>query len=128
MNRPFEITRLIKARRHQLESINSFLIGASSPISRTPKSPSPDVHRFESMIAKALDIEMEIRSAEIELDRAVVEVTDAIRSVNNPSYEDVLTARYLEFKDWTTIARELGYCKDWVYRLHRKGMNLIKPF
>ncbi len=126
MNRPFEITRLIKARRHQLESINSFLIGASSPISRTPKAPSPDVHRFESMIAKALDIEMEIKSAEADLDRAVVEVTDAIRSVNNPSYEDVLTARYLEFKDWTTIARDISCSRDWVYHLHRKGMDLIR--
>ena len=32
---------------------------------------------------------------------------------------------HLEFKDWTTIARDLEYLKDWVFRLHRKGLNLV---
>ena len=52
--------------------------------------------------------------------------TDYFRSLmDNPECEEVLTARYLEFKDWTTIARELNYCKDWVFRLHRKGLHLV---
>ena len=43
------------------------------------------------------------------------------------SREDLENLATNVFKDWTTIARELDYCKDWVYRLHRKGLDLISP-
>ena len=77
-------------------------------------------------MAQSLDLELEIQKLTDNLGKATVEVTLAINSINNPSCEEVLTARYLNFKDWTTIARELDYCKDWVFRLHRKGLSLVR--
>ena len=126
MNRPFELKRLIERRKHLLQSLKNIVTGTSAPISGIPKAASPDVHRFESTMARILDIETEIKELEKEQDKAINEVTSAITFINNPACEEVLTARYLEFKDWTTIARELDYCKDWVFRLHRKGLNLIR--
>ena len=126
MNRPFELKRLIERRNHLLQSLKNIVAGTSAPITGIPKAASPDVHRFESTMARILDLETEIKELEKEQDKAVSEVTRAITSINNPACEEVLTARYLEFKDWTTIARELDYCRDWVFRLHRKGLNLVR--
>ena len=106
-------------------SLKNIITGTTAPISGIPKAASPDVHRFESTMARILDLETEINELENEQDNAVNEVTSAITSINSPACEEVLTARYLEFKDWTTIARELNYCKDWVFRLHRKGLHLV---
>ena len=125
MNRPFDLTRLIKIRTRQLQSVNNLINGTSVAISGLPRSESPDTHRLESLMAKALDLELEITKLTEDLGKATSEVTTSINSINNPACEEVLTARYLGFKDWTTIARELDYSKDWVYRLHRKGLDLV---
>ncbi|MBO4394630.1 MAG: hypothetical protein J5800_09840 [Spirochaetales bacterium] len=126
MNRPYELTKLIKRRTDQLQNVNSLIHGTSQIISAVPRSDSPDAHRLESLMARAVDLEMEITKATEDLGTATAEVTSAINAINNASCEEVLSARYLGFKDWTTIARELDYCKDWVFRLHRKGLNLIR--
>lgn len=126
MNRPFDLKRLIDRRTRLLQSLRNIITGTTTPITGIPKAPSPDAHRFESTMARILDLESEIKEFEDEKDKAVVEVTDAITSINNPTCEDVHRARYLEFKDWMTIARELNYCEDWEFRLHRKGLKLIR--
>ena len=126
MSRPLELTRLINRRSRLLESLRNIITGTTTPITGIPKASSPDVHKFEATMARILDLEAEIKELETEKDRAVAEVTDAIKSINSPACEDVLTARYLEFKDWMTIARELNYSRDWVYHLNGKGLNLIR--
>ena len=126
MNRPFDLNRLIRIRTNQLQSVKNLINGTSVVISDLPRSESPDPHRLESLMAKALDLELEITKLSDDLGKATAEVTTAINSINNPACEEVLTARYLGFKDWTTIAKELDYCKDWVFRLHRKGLNLVR--
>ena len=126
MNRPFNLNRLIKVRTIQLQSIRNLIQGTSVAINGLPHQESPDPYRLESLMAKALDIEMEITRLSEELGNAISEVTEAINSVNDPSCQEVLTARYLCFEDWTTIARKLNYCKDWVFRLHRKGLGLMR--
>lgn len=126
MNRPFDITRKMNKTNRLLVSLKNILGGTTSPINETPRAPSPDVHRFESTMTRVLDLEAELKELESEKDKAVAEITDAIMSINNPACEDVLRARYLDFKDWTTIAREMDYSLDWVFRLHRKGLSFIK--
>lgn len=126
MNRPFELKRQIRIKTSQLQGIRNLINGTSAVISEIPHSDSPDVHRLESLMVQSLDLELEIKKLNEDLARATAEVTSAINSINNPSCEEVLTARYLGFKDWTTIARELDFCKDWVFRLHRKGLSLIR--
>ena len=126
MNRPFELNRQIRIRTNQLQGVRNLIKGTSSIIDGVPRSDSPDVHRMESLMAKAVDLETEISKLTEELGKAIDEVTTAINSIGNPACEEVLTARYLCFEDWTTIARKLDYCKDWVFRLHRKGLGLVR--
>lgn len=125
MNRPFELKRLIRVRTNQLQGIRNLINGTTVALSGQTHSDSPDPHRLEGLMAKAVDLETEISRLTEDLVKATGEVTSAINSINNPSCEEVLNARYLSFKDWTTIARELGYSRDWVFRLHRKGLSLV---
>ena len=126
LNRPFEIRKLIRIRNNQLQGVNNLIHGTTAVIDGLPRSDSPDPHRLESLMNKSIDLDLEIRKLTEDLGKATSDVMAAINSINNPACEEVLTARYLNFKDWTTIASELDYCRDWVFRLHRKGMNLIR--
>lgn len=126
LRRPYDLSKAIKREKKQYDSIDNLIKGTTIVISGLPHSATPNPHRFESMMAKALDLDMEIQRLEVAFSNAVVEVTDAINSINNPACEDVLRLRYLDFMDWTSIARKLDYSVDWVFRLHRKGLNLIK--
>lgn len=126
MNRPYELKRQIGIKINQLQGIRNLINGTTAAISCIPRSDSPDPHKLEQLMVQSLDLEMEIQKLTENLARATNEVASAIDSINNPSCEEVLTARYLCFKDWTTIAREMDYCKDWVFRLHRKGLGLVR--
>ena len=126
MNRPFELNRLIRVRTSQLQGIRNLITGTSVALNGQSHSDSPDPHRFEGLMAKAVDLENEISKLTDALAKAVSDVSEAINSINDPACEEVLTARYLCFEDWTTIARKLDYSRDWVFRLHRKGLALIK--
>lgn len=126
LSRPFELNRELRIKTHQLESVNNIIHGTSITLSNIPSS--HDAHRLESLMAKALDLEIEIEKITTEFTQAVKEVSDAINAINNQACEEVLILRYLGFRDWTTIARDLNYSKDWLYRLHRKGLDLVKSF
>lgn len=126
MNRPFELNRQIRIRTNQLQGVRNLINGTTTAITGIPRQDSHDPHRFEGLMAKAVDLETEISNLTDELGNAISEVTAVINSINNPACEEVLTARYLCFEDWTTIAMKLDYSKDWVFRLHRKGLNLLK--
>ena len=124
LSRPFELNRELRIKTRQLESVNTIIHGTSITLSNIPCSHDP--YRLESLMAKALDLEIEIDKITAEFTQAVKEVSDAINAINNQACEEVLILRYLGFRDWTTIARDLNYSKDWLYRLHRKGLGLIR--
>ena len=126
MNRPFELNRIIRTKTRQLESLRSITTSVSLAMSGMPHSPSPDPHRTEALMVRVISLEQEIADATQQLDKAIAEVTQAIKAINNPTCEDVLTARYLCFEDWVSIAAERNFSRDWVMRLHRKGLNLVK--
>lgn len=126
LNRPFELNRKIKIKTRQLEGIRALLESNHSVLSDMPKMPSPDPHRVEGLMAQALDLELELEKDNRQLGIVLNEVCRTINAINNASCEEVLTARYVCFKDWVAIAQELDYSKDWIFRLHKKGLNLIK--
>ena len=126
MNMPFELNRQIRIKERQLQGVRNLINGTATAITGIPRQDSPDPHRFEGLMAKAVDVETEISRLAEELGKAVEEVSAAINSINDAACEEVLTARYLCFEDWTTIARKLDYSRDWVYRLNRRGLDFVE--
>ncbi len=54
----------------------------------------------------------------IEIESMIVGIQDGVESL-------ILRRRYIEFKEWTLIAKELSYSKMQVFRIHDVALNKI---
>ena len=91
-----------------------------------PKTVSPEPNEIEVGIAKIMSLEEEILVFRTELDSMVAEVNNNISKLDNSDMRDLLTKRYVEFKDWKVIFNEMGYSKSSAYRLHQQALSIIK--
>ena len=66
---------------------------------------------------------------EDELERSVftlkAEITKVIKSVEHLEYQTLLEKRYLCFQSWEQIAVDMDYDLRWIYRLHKKALDVV---
>ena len=78
---------------------------------------------FVRTIDKIYDLEQEINKqidAYVDLRHKIIR---EIQSIQNVAYSEMLYKRYVEYKDYDVIARELGCTKHWVKHLHGKAIT-----
>ncbi|MCF0262423.1 MAG: hypothetical protein HUK23_05895 [Sphaerochaetaceae bacterium] len=119
------ISRIIEKKEKRLESIRSKLGDSAKALdglgsSSTPHSP------FEADLLFAIDLEKEIQNLNAQLQQARTDIWYAIKGVSNPNVEEVLIYRYLDYKEWVDISRCMDFSLDYVYRLHRRGLESLK--
>lgn len=121
------LLRRIDRKQKEADTLRQKLSLPKSPAySDMPKAVSPESHEIEVGIAKIMSLKEEAHTAEKEL-RNLKEIFQvAIEAITNTEYHDILTKRYLEFKDWIIIAEEMGYSEPSCYRLHREALALMK--
>lgn len=121
------LLRRIDRKQKEADILRQKLSLPKSPAySDMPKTVSPESHEIEAVIAKIISLEEESHTAEKELKNLKETFQVAIEAITNTEYHDILTKRYLEFKDWIIIAEEMGYSEPSCYRLHREALALMK--
>lgn len=121
------LLRRIDRKQKEADILRQKLSLPKSPAySDMPKTVSPESHEIEVGIAKIMSLEEEAHTAEKELKNLKEIFQVAIEAMTNTEYHDILTKRYLEFKDWIIIAEEMGYSEPSCYRLHREALALMK--
>ena len=86
---------------------------------------SHDNTKMENTILKIMQQEKEIDD---EIDRLVnlkSEVRRVIGEVPIIEYQLLLELRYLCFRSWEEIAVEMGYSIDYVFKVHRKALEMV---
>lgn len=91
-----------------------------------PKTASPDPHKMEVAVCKIMELEQEVQEIQTELDQMVSAFKDSMSVLTDSDMKDLLTKRYIEFKPWKVIFREMGYSESSCYRLHRMGLAALK--
>lgn len=121
------LLRRIDRKQKEADTLRQKLSLPKSPAySDMPKTVSPESHEIEVGIAKIISLEEEISAYRIELDLMVADVNNNISKLDNSDMRDLLTKRYVEFKDWKVIFSEMGYSKSSAYRLHQQALSIIK--
>lgn len=121
------LLRRIDRKQKEADILRQKLSLPKSPAySDMPKTASPESHEIEVGISKIMSLEEEAHTAEKELKNLKEIFQVAIEAMTNTEYHDILTKRYLEFKDWIIIAEEMGYSEPSCYRLHREALVLMK--
>jgi len=83
-------------------------------------------NKIADMIAKAVDLETEIRSeidSYIDLER---EIRDVINAQENMTERLLLRLRYIEFNTWEQIAEKMNYSTMQVWRIHGAALKNLK--
>lgn len=120
------IDQRIKSKLEQDVSLRELAAKATSTLTNTPRSASPNLRSMENAVGKLVDLENEINS---DIDTLVYlkrEIVSAVNCVENPEHRTILEQRYLCFKPWEQIALDMGYDLRWIYRLHQKALAEIK--
>lgn len=121
------LLRRIDRKQKEADALRQKLSLPKSPAySDMPKTVSPAQNEIEIGVAKIISLEEEILVFRTELDSMVAEVNNNISKLDNSDMRDLLTKRYVEFKDWIIIAEEMGYSEPSCYRLHREALSLMK--
>ena len=126
LSQAYRIDRMVKAKLEQVRSLRDLATNATTTLSHTPPTGTRNVHRMEDIIAKMVDIEMEVNAdidALVDLKR---DIMATIKAVENDDYRTLLELRYLCFKSWETIAADMSYNINSIFKLHRKALEHCK--
>jgi hypothetical protein len=126
LSQAYRIDQRINSKIEQVQSLRDLSEKASATISDMPRSASPNIHRMQDFIAKALDLESEINADLCRLIDTKREIVTVVKCVENRELQTLLELRYLCFKTWEQIAVELHFDLRWVHRLHNRALNEVE--
>ena len=79
-------------------------------------------HSTEDIMAKVVDISIEMDRKKVELAEAIAKATEMISSLSDQKTLRIFRKRYLELKTWERIADEMDITFQWVHQLHKRGL------
>lgn len=77
-------------------------------------------------IVQLENLEERINELEITINNRFIKIQDAIFNMDNVNESSLIHKRYIEGKDWDTIATEIGYSWTQTHRIHSKALLNIK--
>ena len=99
------------------------LTNITQTLSDMPSGGTKDPHRYDALA----ELDVELAEKEAEIDRARLEIYNAVRKVKENRLRVVLIARYCECMSWPEIQAVMHYHERQVYRLHGKALEQIAP-
>lgn len=117
----------IKAYRLKLEDMR----GRASVLVNSPQEnkvqTQPDPKRGEKAILAALAFEDQIKQKELQLQMSDLESEKVIARLANGKERTILIYRYLCFKSWEYIARQMHFTVNYCQRIHMDALDHIAP-
>ena len=126
MNRAYVLNHRIDRKLTQLEALKEMAARTTSAMQEDPVRHTKNVHAMEDVIVKAVDLEREIDSDIDRLAEMKTELMSVINQIDDPDLQSILEQRYIAFNDWTRITESLGFSRSYVFKLHRKAMDIVK--
>lgn len=127
LSQPYKLQKRIDLGIEQAERFRSLAENGHAPSLGGGGGGGGASHSFvETQTIRYMAIKEEIEKNTAKLIKLSSVIKNAIYNINNLEVEYILEARYLNFKDWQRISDDLEISKNYVYRLHKKGLDLIK--
>lgn len=126
LSQAYMIDQRINAKLEQVVALRGLATKATTTISDTPRSDSPNVNRMEDIILKIVDSENEINAEIDQLVDLKREMRSVIGAVNHPEYQTLLELRYLCYKTWDQIGIEMNYNTKYVFEIHERALKKVR--
>lgn len=121
------IERALRSKSEQIERLQSLAVYVSQPFDSAGSGGSHSSgSKVENFALQLVELKERVAEESARLIKLRAEISAAIHAVNNLTYENILEERYLNYKSFDEIADCLGVSKDYVFRLHREALRLVK--
>ena len=125
LGQAYRIDQRINSKLEQVISLRELASKATTTLTDTPHSASPNLRSMESIIGKMVDLENEINADIGALVDLKLDIVATIKGVDSPEYRTLLELRYLCFKPWEQIAMEMSYSLQHTFRIHDNALKCI---
>lgn len=92
------------------------------PITDMPKSPNRNLEPMATALARAMELEEEVKELENQLEALRLKAMRVIDKFNCDNLQAVLVKRYFEKKSWSRIQDEMFYSRSGIYKLHGRAL------
>lgn len=130
LQQAFKIDRLVKSKIEQVAKLESLATSATqNNINQAGVlSSHDDTHgsKIENMVVDIVILKEQVQAQTAELLKLRGEIQQTIGRIGNLTVRFLLEERYLLYKSWDEICYETGFSRDYVYRLHRQGLEFVE--
>ena len=125
LNQAYWLDRRIDSKLEQLSALRDMATKTTAVMDGEVVSHTRNVHSMQDVIAKIMDMQVEVNSdidALVDLKRDIMRT---IKGIENPEYQTLLELRYLCFKRWEEISVMMNYNLRHIYRLHDEALEKV---
>jgi hypothetical protein len=126
LSQAFGLNEMINSKMEQADELRELAEKATYRMQLAKAYGAKQNSPLENAIVNMVDLEYEI---DTDIDRLVDlkrELMHVINRVEKPQYRLLLEKRYLLFKTWDAVAKDLGCELRWVHRLHNCALAEVE--
>ena len=126
LNQAYWLDRRIESKLEQLSALKEMATKTTVAMTTDVVNRTQNMSRMQEVINKIIDMQNEINE---DIDRLVDlkrDIMHIIKAENNTEYQTLLELRYLCFKSWDSIAKQMGYSIRHIYRLHDEAVEQME--
>lgn len=126
LSQAYRLDLRINSKIEQIANLNDLATKATFVATGMPHSPNKGKSNMADTIARIIDLQEEINNDIDKLVELKAEIISVIKKVDNPEYQTLLEKRFLCYMTWESIAVDMGFSIQHLYRLRDKAYERIR--
>lgn len=126
LSQAYRLDLRINSKIEQIANLNDLATKATSVATGMPHSPNKGKSNMADTIARIIDLQEEINNDIDKLVELKAEIISVIKKVDNSEYQTLLEKRFLCYMTWESIAVDMGFSIQHLYRLRDKAYERIR--
>ena len=125
LSQAYRLDLRINSKIEQIAALNDLAHKATSVVTGLPHSPNKGKSAMADTVDKIVDLQREINADIDTLVDLKAEIVNVIKAIDNKEYQTILEKRYLCFMTWESIAVDMGYSIQHLYRLRERAYREV---
>jgi len=120
------LNQRINSKLEQVSSLRTLASKVNTTFGEERVQSTKKQSPMEETIVRLIDLENEVNENIDELIKLKSEIEETINQVDDPVYQLILQMRYIDRKTWEEVARNVGYDRRTIFRIHGEALKEIE--
>lgn len=119
----WELDRKIQQRTHQVEELKLMAMGTGAMTDGERVQMSTAGDQLSAKVSRYVDLQRKIEEMIDQYIDQKTTIIGQIQQIDDDRYENILFMRYVQGRDFSDIAHDLGYAYKWTIDLHKLALK-----